>query len=57
MSPTFPVSIALAGLVVAACSFGGAVVLGQARAGADLDAVVSFHGALISGKVDSGVQA
>ena len=34
--------------------FGGAVVLGQARAGADLDAVVSFHGALIPGKVDSG---
>jgi dienelactone hydrolase len=26
--------------------FGGAVVLGQARAGANLDAVVSFHGAL-----------
>jgi dienelactone hydrolase len=26
--------------------FGGAIVLGQARAGADLDAVVSFHGAL-----------
>jgi dienelactone hydrolase len=35
--------------------FGGAVVLGQARSGADLDAVVSFHGALIPGKVDSGV--
>jgi dienelactone hydrolase len=35
--------------------FGGAVVLAQARAGADLDAVVSFHGALIPGKVDSGV--
>lgn len=34
--------------------FGGAVVLGQARSGADLDAVVSFHGALIPGKVDSG---
>lgn len=34
--------------------FGGAVVLGQARAGADLDAVVSFHGALIPGAVDSG---
>lgn len=34
--------------------FGGAVVLGQARAGADLDAVVTFHGALIPGKVDSG---
>jgi dienelactone hydrolase len=34
--------------------FGGAVVLGQARAGADLDAVVSFHGALVPGKVDSG---
>lgn len=34
--------------------FGGAVVLGQARAGADLDAVVSFHGALIPGPVDSG---
>jgi dienelactone hydrolase len=26
--------------------FGGSVVLGRARAGADLDAVVSFHGAL-----------
>jgi len=35
--------------------FGGAVVLAQARAGADLDAVVSFHGALIPGPVDSGV--
>jgi dienelactone hydrolase len=35
--------------------FGGAVVLGQARAGADLDAVVTFHGALVPGKVDSGV--
>ena len=35
--------------------FGGAVVLGQARAGADLDAVVSFHGALLPGEVDSGV--
>lgn len=34
--------------------FGGAVVLGQARAGADLAAVVSFHGALVPGKVDSG---
>lgn len=34
--------------------FGGAVVLGQARAGADLDAVVTFHGALILGPVDSG---
>jgi len=34
--------------------FGGAVVLGQARAGADLDAVVSFHGALVPGKVDAG---
>jgi dienelactone hydrolase len=34
--------------------FGGAVVLGQARMGADLDAVVSFHGALIPGPVDSG---
>ncbi|MGQ0702323.1 MAG: dienelactone hydrolase family protein [Gemmatimonadales bacterium] len=35
--------------------FGGMVVLSQARAGADLDAVVSFHGALPSGPVDSGV--
>ena len=26
--------------------FGGGVVLGMARAGADLDAVVTFHGAL-----------
>ena len=34
--------------------FGGAVVLGQARAGADLAAVVTFHGALVPGKVDSG---
>ncbi|MDX2061358.1 MAG: dienelactone hydrolase family protein [Gemmatimonadales bacterium] len=34
--------------------FGGMVVLSQARAGADLAAVVSFHGALPSGKVDSG---
>ena len=34
--------------------FGGGVVLAQARTGADLDAVVSFHGALIPGKVDSG---
>ena len=35
--------------------FGGAVVLSVARAGADLDAVVSFHGALAaSGPVDSG---
>ncbi len=34
--------------------FGGAVVLAQARAGADLDAVVSFHGALMPGTVDSG---
>lgn len=35
--------------------FGGAVVLGAARAGADLDAVASFHGALLtSPPVDSG---
>lgn len=34
--------------------FGGAVVLAQARSGADLDAVASFHGALIPGPVDSG---
>ncbi len=34
--------------------FGGMVVLSMARAGADLDAVASFHGALPSGKVDSG---
>lgn len=35
--------------------FGGAVVLGMARAGVDLDAVVSFHGALpMSPPVDSG---
>ena len=34
--------------------FGGMVVLSMARAGADLDAVVSFHGALPTGKVDSG---
>lgn len=34
--------------------FGGYVVLSQARGGADLDAVASFHGALPSGKVDSG---
>ena len=35
--------------------FGGAVVLGTARSGADLDAVASFHGALaMSGPVDSG---
>lgn len=35
--------------------FGGAVVLAAARSGADLDAVVSFHGALgMSGPVDSG---
>ena len=34
--------------------FGGMVVLSAARAGADLDAVVSFHGALPKGKVDSG---
>lgn len=36
--------------------FGGAVVLSMARAGADLDAVASFHGALPPGQppVDSG---
>ncbi|MFN0179954.1 MAG: dienelactone hydrolase family protein [Gemmatimonadales bacterium] len=34
--------------------FGGYVVLSQARAGADLGAVASFHGALPSGKIDSG---
>jgi dienelactone hydrolase len=34
--------------------FGGMVVLSQARAGADLDAVASFHGALPEGPVDSG---
>jgi len=34
--------------------FGGAVVLTEARTGADLDAVISFHGALPPGKVDSG---
>jgi dienelactone hydrolase len=34
--------------------FGGMVVLSQARSGADLDAVASFHGALPSGPVDSG---
>lgn len=34
--------------------FGGMVVLSMARSGADLDAVASFHGALPSGKVDSG---
>ena len=34
--------------------FGGMVVLSMARAGADLDAVASFHGALPQGKVDSG---
>ena len=34
--------------------FGGAVVLTEARTGADLDAVVSFHGAVMPGKVDSG---
>jgi dienelactone hydrolase len=34
--------------------FGGAVVLDRARAGTDLDAVVSFHGALVPGPVDSG---
>ncbi len=35
--------------------FGGAVVLGAARAGTDLDAVASFHGALITNPpVDSG---
>lgn len=34
--------------------FGGMVVLNMARAGADFDAVVSIHGALPSGPVDSG---
>ena len=34
--------------------FGGAVVLAEARQGADLDAVVTFHGAIPPGKVDSG---
>ena len=34
--------------------FGGMVVLSAARAGMDLDAAVSFHGALPKGKVDSG---
>jgi len=34
--------------------FGGAVVLAAARAGMDVDAVGSFHGALIPGPVDSG---
>jgi dienelactone hydrolase len=34
--------------------FGGAVVLAQARSGTDLDAVVTFHGALVPGQVDSG---
>ncbi|HEY9385256.1 MAG TPA: dienelactone hydrolase family protein [Gemmatimonadales bacterium] len=34
--------------------FGGAVVLTEARSGADLDAVVTFHGAVPPGKVDSG---
>lgn len=34
--------------------FGGMVVLSMARAGSDLDAVVSFHGALPAGPVDSG---
>lgn len=35
--------------------FGGAVVLGAARAGVDLDAVASFHGALLTNPpVDSG---
>jgi dienelactone hydrolase len=34
--------------------FGGGVVLGEARSGADLDAVVTFHGAIMPGKVDSG---
>jgi dienelactone hydrolase len=35
--------------------FGGVVVLSQAKAGTDLDAVVTFHGAVPPGKVDSGV--
>lgn len=34
--------------------FGGAVVLAEARSGADLDAVVTFHGAIPPGQVDSG---
>jgi dienelactone hydrolase len=34
--------------------FGGAVVLTEAQRGADLDAVVSFHGAIIPSKIDSG---
>ena len=34
--------------------FGGAVVLTEAAEGADLDAVVTFHGAIIPHKVDSG---
>ena len=34
--------------------FGGSVVLGEARSGADLDAVVSFHGALAIRHVDAG---
>lgn len=34
--------------------FGGMVVLSAARAGVDLDAAVSFHGALPTGPVDSG---
>lgn len=34
--------------------FGGMVVLSMSRAGMDLDAVASFHGALPSGPVDSG---
>jgi dienelactone hydrolase len=34
--------------------FGGAVVLTEAQHGADLDAVVSFHGAIIPAKIDSG---
>ena len=34
--------------------FGGAVVLTEAQHGADLDAVVSFHGAIIPARIDSG---
>jgi dienelactone hydrolase len=34
--------------------FGGAVVLTEAQHGADLDLVVSFHGAIIPAKIDSG---
>src|ERR1051326_3632791 len=34
--------------------FGGAVVLAEAEHGAGLDAVVSFHGAILPAKVDSG---